>query len=382
MHGFYSCFLQSAEKYPENIAVELQHSSGPVESYTYAELRRMGESVGQWLRSSGMSGGVRCAIMATNGPLWVASYLGIMAAGAVSVPLDTAFTAAQVHKLLRDSGSTIIFTDSRHLPVVEKAIEQTLVRIVMLEGSGEGRYSNLLGMFASGPGDFRPARLYDDDLAVLMYTSGTTSDPKGVMLTHKNLLAEADAVFSFIEVGPTDSILAVLPLFHALAQMANLLLPFAAGARVVYLDSMNTSELLRALSERGITLFCCVPQFFYLIHERVMQQVKQRGWAARTAFRTLMGLSAAGRKLGINFGKLFFRKVHELLGPRMRFLITGGSAFDANIGRDLQILGFNVLQAYGLTETSGGAICTPPQSNVLGSVGVPLKGVQVGIIGR
>src|SRR5205823_4144126 len=380
MHGFYSCFLQSVEKYPDNTAVELQYSSGQIERYSYAELRRMAESVGQWLRSSGMSEGVRCAIMANNGPLWVASYLGIMAAGAASVPLDTAFNAAQVNKLLRDSGSTVIFTDSRHLQLVEKATEQMLVWIVMIDGSGEGRYSNLLGMFATGPADFRPARLYDDDLAVLMYTSGTTSDPKGVMLTHKNLLAEADAVFSFIQVGPEDSILAVLPLFHALAQMANLLLPFAAGARVVYLDSMNTSELLRALSERGITLFCCVPQFFYLIHERVMQQVKRRGWAARTAFRTLMGLSAAARKFGINFGKPFFRKVHELLGPRMRFLITGGSAFDANIGRDLQILGFNVLQAYGLTETSGGAICTPPQSNVLGSVGVPLKGVQVRII--
>ena len=94
MHGFYSCFLQSAEKYPDNTSVELQHSSGPVESYSYAELRRMAASVGQWLRTSGMSEGVRCAIMANNGPLWVASYLGIMAAGAASVPLDTAFNAA------------------------------------------------------------------------------------------------------------------------------------------------------------------------------------------------------------------------------------------------------------------------------------------------
>jgi long-chain acyl-CoA synthetase len=326
MYGFYSCFLQSVEKYPDNIAVELQRSSGELESYTYAELRHKAESVGRWLRESGMSHGVRCSIMATNGPLWVASYLGIMSAGAVAVPLDTAFSPEQVNKLLRDSGTTIIFTDSKHLPIVEKAVEQTLVRIVMIDGSGEGRYSNLLGMISAGPGDFKPARLYDSDLAVLMYTSGTTSDPKGVMLTHKNLLAEADAVFNFVDVGPSDSILAVLPLFHALAQMANLLLPFAAGARIVYLDSMNTSELMRALGERNITLFCCVPQFFYLIHERIMQQVKHRGFAARNAFRLLMAVSAAGRKAGINLGKLFFRKIHLMLGPRMRYLITGGSA--------------------------------------------------------
>jgi long-subunit acyl-CoA synthetase (AMP-forming) len=97
--------------------------------------------------------------MAQNSPLWVAAYLGIMSAGAAAVPLDTAFNAYQVNKLLWDSGSAIIFTDSEHLAVVEKAVEETLVRIVMIDGSGEGRYSNLTGMFAAGPGDFRPAHL-------------------------------------------------------------------------------------------------------------------------------------------------------------------------------------------------------------------------------
>lgn len=384
MHGFYSCFLKSVEKYPENTALELQRAPSKenpgTESLTYAELRRMGESVGRWLRESGMSEGVRCAIMAENGPLWVAAYLGIMAAGAAAVPLDTAFNSLQINKLLWDSGSAVIFTDSAHLAVVEKAVEETLVRIVMIDGSGEGRYSNLSGMFAAGPGDFRPARIFDTDIAVIMYTSGTTSDPKGVTLTHKNLLAEADAIFSAVNVTPKDAILGVLPLFHALAQVANLLMPFVVGARIVYLESLNTTELLRALSERGITLFCCVPQFFYLIHERVMQQVKGRPAPARMAFRTLMAIAAAGSKVGLNLGKVFFRPVHRQLGPKMRYFITGGSAFDPKVGRDLEKLGFRLLQAYGLTETSGGATVTPPRSNVMGSVGQPLKGVQTRIV--
>ena len=340
----------------------------------------MGESVGRWLRESGMSEGVRCAIMAQNSPLWVAAYLGIMSAGAAAVPLDTAFNAHQVNKLLWDSGSAIIFTDAEHLPVVEKAVEETLVRIVMIDGSGEGRYSNLTGMFAAGPGDFRPARIFDTDNAVLLYTSGTTSDPKGVTLTHKNLLAEADAIFSAIQVTPNDAILGVLPLFHALAQVANLLMPFVIGAKIVYLETLNTTELLRALSERRITLFCCVPQFFYLIHERVMQQVKARSAAARLAFRAMMAISAAGNKMGLNLGKLFFRPVHKQLGPQLRYFITGGSAFDPKVGRDMEKLGFKMLQAYGLTETCGGATVTPPEARVMGSVGQPLKGVEVKII--
>lgn len=380
MPSFYSCFLESAAKHPERVAAELQRTAAGVESLTYAELRRQAESVGRWLQASGMSEGVRCAILAGNGPLWVAAYLGVMAAGATSVPLDTAFTSYQVNKLLRDSGATVIFTDARHLSVAEAAVEGTLVRIVMIDGSGEGRYSNLLGMFSAGPGQFVPAQRSDDDLAVIMYTSGTTADPKGVMLTHGNLLAESKAVFATLAVSERDSILGVLPLFHALAQMANLLLPLAVGARIVYLEEMNTAELLRALSERAVTLFCCVPQFFYLIHERVMQQVKSRGWAARAAFRFLTALSAAGRRLGLNPGRLFFAQVHRVLGPRMRYLITGGSAFDPKIGRDLETLGCNVLQAYGLTETTGCACLTRPRANVMGSVGQPLPGVEIRIV--
>jgi long-chain acyl-CoA synthetase len=379
MPSFYSSFLESVEKYPERLAAELQRISGDVEGNTYAELRRRSESVGRWLHESGMSEGVRCAILAANGPLWVAVYLGVMAAGATSVPLDTAFNAQQVNKLLWDSGAAVIFTDARHLAVVENAVEETLVRIVMIDGSGEGRYSNLLGMFAAGPGKFAPAQRADDDLAVIMYTSGTTADPKGVMLTHGNLLAEAKGVFAMLAVDERDAILAVLPLFHALAQVANLLLPLAIGARIVYLEETNTTELLRALRERAITVFCCVPQFFYLIHERVMQQVASRPWPARTAFRLLTAISAAGRKMGLNPGRLFFAQLHRMLGSQMRYLITGGSSFDPRIGRDLENLGCNVLQAYGLTETTGCACLTPPRANVMGSVGQPLKGVEVRI---
>jgi len=200
------------------------------------------------------------------------------------------------------------------------------------------------------------------------------------LLTHDNLLGEMDAVFPVLDVGPTDAILGVLPLFHALAQMANLLLPFARGARVAYLESLNVTDLLRALRESDVTLFCCVPQFFYLIHDRIFQQVKERGRAERMMFRLLLRVAKAARRLGINLGKLFFHQAHEALGTSMRFLITGGSRFDAAIGHELEALGFDILQAYGLTETSGGATVTRPKDNVIGSVGRPLHGVEVKIV--
>jgi long-chain acyl-CoA synthetase len=384
MGNFYRRFLESVETWPQNVAVEMRHAAPAgqpveVERYTYAELRRMAESVGRWLGDQEMPRGARAAILAANGPRWVAAYLGAIAAGGVAVPFDTAFNAEQVAKLLRDSGSACLFTDRKHLPVAQQAIAGLAVRLVLLDGETQESPS-LDAMFAAGPGDFTAPEISPDDPAVILYTSGTTSDPKGVLLTHDNLLGEMDAVFPVLEVGPTDAILGVLPLFHALAQMANLLLPFARGARVVYLESLNVTDLLRALRESNVTLFCCVPQFFYLIHERIVQHVKQRSWPARMTFRLLLRISRAARRLGINLGKLFFRQAHQGLGTSMRLLITGGSRFDAAIGHELEALGFDVLQAYGLTETSGGATVTRVGNNVIGSVGPPLHGVEVKII--
>jgi long-chain acyl-CoA synthetase len=168
---------------------------------------------------------------------------------------------------------------------------------------------------------------------VILYTSGTTSDPKGVVLTHANLLAERDAAFAVVDVTDKDAILGVLPLFHSLAQLANLLLPFAVGARVVYLETLNSTDLVKALSERKITIFACVPQFFYLIHQRVMQQVAKSNLVTRILFKALLALNFRLRRIGVNLGRVFFGKVHDVMGRDMRLLVTGGSKFDPVMAR-------------------------------------------------
>ncbi len=381
MQSFYELFLAAVSKWPDNIAVEMRHSAdaagvAAVEQFTYAELRRRAERVGRWLAAAGPIRGERAAILAGNGPLWVIAYLGVMSAGGVAVPLDTAFTPEQVEKLLGDSGSRYLFCDRQHLPAAERAASTIGAQVILLEPAPDRNYPSLPAMFEFGRGSFAPAASGPDDLAVLLYTSGTTADPKGVMLTHDNLLAEVDAVVHTLDVAPSDAILGVLPLFHALAQMANLLLPFSFGAKVIYLEALNVSDLLRALREGGATLFCCVPQFFYLIHERIVKEVQSHGALVRLGFKFLMSFSRALLPLGIHAGKLFFRRAHQTLGPRMRYLITGGSRFDPAIGSDLQAMGFEILQAYGLTETSGGAFLTPPGDVVIGSAGPALWGVE------
>ena len=390
MPTFYDRFVECAERWPQNTAVEIQTPDG-IEGHTYGELREMAESIAAWLVARGIQPGARVAILAGNHPRWVAAYLGIIAAGGAAVPLDTAYHADQVAKLLRDSGGSLLFCDLKHLDTAREAVSGLDTQLVVTESGlrPEGQpgaavptrvVSDLDSILAQPPKNFKPVPRAPDDLASLLYTSGTTADPKGVMLTHANLLGEAEAVFAWAHIGPGDAVLGVLPLFHVLSQMANLLLPLVAGARVVYLSTLNTTELLRALSERNITAFAVVPQFFYLIHDRIFKEVQQKRRVTRFAFGWMRRITVFGRRLGFNPGRLLFGRIHNLFGKRMRLLVTGGSRFDPKIGRDFYSLGIDVLQAYGLTETCGGAFVNPPDENVIGSVGKPLKGVEAKIV--
>jgi long-chain acyl-CoA synthetase len=386
MPTFYDRFVECAERWPANVALELQRHDH-IESCTYEELHRMAESVGRWVTENGFPHGSRLAILADNHPRWVAAYLGIIASGCAAVPLDTALHADQVTKLLKDSGTSAVFCDAKHVPIVRPAATELKLGVILMDPDRMTSHSieehwlgNLPAIFEGGSGKFKVAPAKDDDLASLLYTSGTTADPKGVMLTHANFLGEVEAVFNWIDLGPTDALLGVLPLFHVLAQMANLLLPLVKGSRVVYLETLNTTELLRALSERNITAFAVVPQFYYLIHERIFQEIKKRGAVTQRVFAGMVLLNRTLRKLGINAGPILFRKVHDTLGPKMRYLATGGSRFDPEIMRDFHDLGIDVLQALGLTETTAAIFVNSPHDNVIGSCGKAMKGVEGKIV--
>ena len=357
MQNFFEQFAWAAERHAGRTAIEVQHKDR-LEGFTYARLREMAERTAAWLAVIGIGPGERCAILADNDAHWCAAYLGVLRRGAIAVPLDTAYKASQVDTLLRDSGARVFFTTQKYLETVRagRAAAGSECRIVLLHGQADetASFEGMIGGHMPAPPlPACPSRL--DDPAVILYTSGTTSDPKGVVLTHGNLLAERAGAFDVVGVDEHDTILGVLPLFHALAQMANLLLPFSIGARVVFLETVNTTELLRALAERKVTIFACVPQFFYLIHQRVMTQVARSNLVVRWLFSGMLAVNGATRRVGLNLGSVLFRRVHAVLGGRMRVMVTGGSRFDPAIGADLFRLGFNILQGYGLTETSGAA---------------------------
>lgn len=383
MANFYERFAGAARQFAALPAIELQ-SGDEVRSTTYGQLAQQAAGYAAWLHAQGIRADDRVAILGDNDARWIAAYLGLLRLGAIAVPLDTAYKAGQVRTVLENSGARLIFTTARYLETVREAA-------AALPAPGPGLC--LLHGAAPGVPDFAEVQTHRDpppvvdraadDAAVILYTSGTTADPKGVVLTHANLDAERQAAFSVVDVTDRDVILGVLPLFHSLAQMANLLLPLAVGGRVVFLETVSSTSLLQALQTRGITILACVPQFFYLIHQRVMTEIGKASPIRRGLFRVLLRTNGWLRAhTGMNPGRRWFAKVHHALGPDIRVLVTGGSKFDAKISRDLYDMGFNLLNAYGLTETSGGATIVRPGDTYTTSVGHPLLGVEIRIAPR
>jgi long-chain acyl-CoA synthetase len=381
MANFYDRFATAASRFPNLPAIELQ-GVDQLLATTYGQLEQQGSGIAAWLHAQGVVPDDRVAILADNDARWIAAYMGILRLGAIAVPLDTAYKAGQVRTVIDNSGARLIFTTARYVDRVREASSEWPGFVVCLlhgQAGGMPDFELMQGSGAPPPVAERGAH----DAAVILYTSGTTADPKGVVLTHANLEAERQAAFSVVDVSERDAILGVLPLFHSLAQMANLLLPLAVGARVVFLETVSSTSLLQALQTRGITILACVPQFFYLIHQRVMTEVGKASPLRRALFRTLKRTNGWLRDhAGMNPGRRWFAKIHNVLGPQMRVLVTGGSKFDAGVGRDLYDLGFNLLNGYGLTETSGAASIVRPGDTFTTSVGQPLKGVEIRIAPR
>ncbi len=383
MPNYYHRFLQSVEKWPTQVAVELEHPSRPTESYTFSELRQNSDAVAAWLAGLGLPRGSRCVLMAANGPRWVAAFMGTLAAGMIAVPLDTAFSSEQVSKLLVDSGSVLAIADEKHLETVLMAAKAAGVEAqfqsMLLDGVAVGATTTFDAILESAPAEsFATVATEPNETAAILYSSGTTGDPKGVMLTHENFYGETDAILRAFQLGPEDSILGILPLFHALALAIDLLLPLAAGTRIVFLESLNTADLIRILPTTNV--FICVPQFFYLIHERIWKEVAAKGKVAEKAFRAMLAISGFARKFRLNLGKVFFGKIHNLLGPNMRYFGSGGSKLDPAIGREFEAMGFVMLQGYGLTETTGDAMYTHPTHGDISTIGEPLPGNEVKIL--
>ena len=327
--------------------------------WTYDRLWEDSGRVATLLQRRGLNKGDQAILWGPNSPHWVLAFFGCLRAGVVLIPLDLRSAPDYVSRVISRTEPKLAFT-SRFTPKGDVDL-----------GVPEISFEELELAISDLPTP-DPVPIQPDDLAEIMFTSGTTGDPKGVMLTHRNLTANIEGISQYISVDSSSRLLSILPLSHMYEQMGGLFFTLHSGASVTYPTSRQPTVLSRTMRERKITTMLMVPQALELlmngIEREVIRQGKERLWKKllKVAERTPFGLR-----------RHLFRTVHKQFGGKLDLIVSGGAPLDRDLGRKWEMLGIKVLQGYGATEASPVISNHTMDERRPDSTGRPLPNVQV-----
>ena len=334
-------------------------------TYTYAQVLAKIQQLVQWLCSAGIKKGDCIAVSGKNSPEWGVVYLSAGFLGAIIVPIDYALHEKEVTNLLNTAKPKLFFVDEEKYKYfsenpygakvysLNKKIPETYVFDLKAETS------------------YTPEPAVENDTAALLFTSGTTGTPKGVMLSHKNLVSDCFIAQSNLLILETDVFYALLPIHHAYTMQAAFINPISVGAEIVFGKTMAVSKMLKELREGKITLILGVPLLFNKLLAGIVKGIKSKGIIVYGLMKCLMGLSYLIKKItGKNPGKKLFKAVLEKASiSTLRVAICGGGPLAASVFRMYQQLGIDFIQGYGLTETSPIIALNPIEHFKIESVG-------------
>ncbi len=324
--------------------------------------------------------GAKIAIVMENRPAWAVAFFSNWYAGAVAVPLDPQLDATKIGRIIAHADTSMVITSNKHKDKVAEAIAGTDLEVFNVDDAGEFLWDGAGELPREDvPADWDP-RVSSDGLGALVYTSGTTGDPKGVMLELDAIVKNMDTIQKRIELQESDRVLGVLPLYHMLPLIGNCVGIAYTGGTTIFLDSPTPESILNAFREHRITLFPCVPLFFYRFHEKVHATIDALSPFKRRIARRLMAISRFGRRrLGINLGKRLLGVIHKPFGPAMRLLFTGGAKMNPEVHAELLDWGFTFNQGYGLTEATAALTVVGLDELRADSVGPALEGIDLEI---
>ncbi len=360
------------------------------EPLTFRDLHDHAEHLAMWLRDNGVGPGDRVALLAENSPNWGIAYFAITGMGAVAVPILPEFHADAVQHILRHSEAKAVFVSERLFPKLEEGegIAASLLCISMetFQTIAQGTTRDMLRELKSkGLREFRKLRdkakrlanmtdaaPAEDDVAAIIYTSGTTGHSKGVVLTHRNIVWDADAVKCIVKLGPGDRMLSILPLSHTYECTLGLVLPVLNGAHVHYMDKPPTARaLLPAMAQVRPTAMLSVPLVIEKIFKTALLPKLTGSWLKQR----LYAIPFVRRKLHALAG----RKLLESFGGALRIFCIGGAGIAPDVERFLREANFPYAIGYGLTETAPLVAGSDPTSTRLTSTGFTLDGVDIAI---
>jgi len=396
-------FYHSVDTYrkPDHLRAKRGESWGDISS---EEFRRAVEELSMGLRALGVLKGDRVALLAENRPEWAYVDLATLCAAAVDVPIYPNLPPAQVLYVLNDSQAKVAFasTAAQVKKVLEvRAKAPHLEHVVRFDDPPQEGTLSLDEVRARGREALaadrdavkrRAAEAAPEDLATLIYTSGTTGDPKGVMLTHRNIVSNVEAAIAAFPVfGPRDLALSFLPLCHIFERMAGHYMMLSRGVTIAYAESVEAVPA--NMAEVRPTVMCSVPRLYEKMHARILETVaaeprlRQRvfRWAVGVglqAFRHRVGKTRPPARLRLQRAlaeRLVFARIKKRVGGRLKLFVSGGAPLSREIAEFFGAVGLLILEGYGLTETSPVITVNRPGDFRPGTVGRPLDGVEVRI---
>jgi long-chain acyl-CoA synthetase len=393
-------FFDSIDGFGERTAFRRIVQEG-FENIRYSEVLTNVRAIVGGMKALGLQRGDRVAMLSENRPEWSQTDYGALCAGTPLVPVHTTLTPAQIAYILRDSGAKAVFVSNQEQ--LEKASEAAealpeIPKLVVFDPVAKlpGNAVQWSDFFEEGgkradeesEQSFREEALsaQPDDTATILYTSGTTGDPKGVVLTHNNLFSNANALTKVIHIDERDTTLSFLPLSHILQRMVDLVF-FSKGATITYGKSAKT--IPEDLKISRPTKVVGAPRVFEKFYHAVMDQKGVRGaivrWAREVgeawAEETLAGRRPTWilRMVYRIADSLVFKNVREAIGGRLVFFVSGGAPLAPHINKFFYSMGIMILEAYGLTETSPGITHNSPENFRIGTVGPPIPGTEIRI---
>jgi long-chain acyl-CoA synthetase len=342
---------------------------------SYGDFLTLVDSFAAGLESCGIAVGDRVAIYAENRPEWLVSDLAINKIGAVSVPIHATANREYLIHVIKDSGSSVLIASGA---LYEKNTsffsDLASARRIILIGS-DGRRDEKITTFESLLLR-RADESRENDLASIVYTSGTTGEPKGVMLTNANFLANVRAARERINVTPDDKFMSFLPLSHVLERTAGSFIPILTGSAIAYAESVK--KLVDDLKEARPTILISVPRIFEKMEVKIVAGIKAKGGLAQKIFHTSLKKDHGGVMVRLA-DLIMSRKIAAVFGGRLRFAVSGGASLDPRILRFFDNLGIRIIEGYGMTETSPVISVNPLGAARFGTVGIALKSVEVKI---
>lgn len=373
-------------RYSDCIAFTLKNKENKEVTYTDITYKQFGEeidSLGTGLLKIGLKD-KKIAIIGPNSYEWVLSYVSILFGVGVVVPLDKGLPAQEIEDSIIRSGADVIIFDEKYLDIIKDIKQRNTTKIkefICMKKVDEPNIKNLsdiklLGKQELEEGDksFIEAEIDPDKASIILFTSGTTSLSKAVMLSHRNIASNIHSMNAAEKLYNTDVNLVMLPFHHTFGS-TGILLMLNNGVKNVFCDGLRYIQ--QNMKEYKVSVFVCVPLILEAMHKRILLQIKKQG--KEKTVEKAKKISNMLLKIGIDIRKKLFKEILDQLGGNMRFVVSGAAAIDKLVAEDFNAWGILTIQGYGLTETSP-VLCAENQKYLrLGSVGLPLIDIEVKI---